>query len=204
VPKRPRTRRDDQASAVSKILDIPLGETLPATRVRTPPLACEPRGGSSPLIRIGKTGATSAPRDGEGNPQLSFVAIDRTESSHAWISASLKRTARLLNRKPGSLPAERPRAVERDREVFAKALAKGGIDAKDPGTPEVDKLDVKIASERRRLEAANVEVATGEANVVAEVEHNRMTYLRQLDEQIAAADKAYGEAVEQLLAARTE
>jgi hypothetical protein len=102
------------------------------------------------------------------------------------------------------LEAERPRAVERDKETFAKAIAKGGIDAKDPGTPEVDKLDVKIASERRRLEAAEAEVATAEGNVVAEVEHNRMTYLRQIDEQITAADKVYGERVEQLLTARTE
>jgi hypothetical protein len=129
-----------------------------------------------------------------------FKPLDKVRKVYVATCADADLVAKRLR----ELEAERPHAVERDKETFAKALAKSGIDAKDPGTPEVDKLGVKIASERRRLEAANVEVATAEANVVAEVGRNRMTYLRQLDEQIAVADKVYGECVEKLLAARTE
>ena len=54
VGKRPRSACDKQAVDVARPVETFRGKPHPVTSVRTPPLACEPRGGSSPLIRIAK------------------------------------------------------------------------------------------------------------------------------------------------------
>jgi hypothetical protein len=54
VPKRPGTRWDDQAARVDPRLRFVRAKPLHSTLVRTPPLACEPRGGSGPLIRTSR------------------------------------------------------------------------------------------------------------------------------------------------------
>jgi hypothetical protein len=64
VPIRPRTGPHEQAVDVQQARRKLGGNPLHDTPVRTPPLVCEPRGGSSPLIRIAKTGGT---RERSGN-----------------------------------------------------------------------------------------------------------------------------------------
>jgi hypothetical protein len=62
VPKRPRNGPREQRYPVPRFTGIRGGEPLPATGVHRPPLDGEPRGGSSPLIRIAVASASRVAR----------------------------------------------------------------------------------------------------------------------------------------------
>jgi len=96
----------------------------------------------------------------------------------------------------------RPAAVEADRRAYGQALREGKSD--DPGTPQADELDEKIASARRRENALGSAVGQARIEFEAIVHKNRDELKATAGEQLEAARKNFGEALTALVEAHRE
>ncbi len=98
-----------------------------------------------------------------------------------------------------TLQEDRQKAVERDRNAYAKAIREG---KDDPGTPNQQAADNAIAATQRKLDAITTALEQVHEEMRETVEANKAKWLTETEAQRHKVREEYQEAVAALLQAR--
>jgi len=132
-----------------------------------------------------------------GIPQSGWRELEKARAIYERLTSEYRSTRLLLQ----TLGVERQAALESDREGHAKALREG---KSEPDAGGVGKVDTKIETAKRKLDALELAIDESEDELIALVEAKNPRWLNANAQEQETKRKAYAEAIEQLAQAREE